>query len=149
MHWSSKIPTRYKRSAITGELHTAKRIANNFNCEVKRKVKKFLSTGFPRNFIRNTIEYFNKDKDYYVIPEWLFDEWKLIILRLLFSESDEKFAKSLIKKLVIYIHNNRKFKIVWNTRNCDGVMLESNLNHKFQWPQKGLNCEFLVYEVVT
>ena len=40
MHLSSKIPTRYKRNAITGELHRAKRIANEFNFEVKRMTKK-------------------------------------------------------------------------------------------------------------
>ena len=68
VHWSSKIPTRYKRNAITGEYHRAKRIANDFNFEVKRTTKKFLSAGYPRNVIRNTIEYFSKDKGDYVIP---------------------------------------------------------------------------------
>ena len=46
MHWSSKIPTRYKRNAITGKLHRAKSIANDFNFEVKRITKKFSSAGF-------------------------------------------------------------------------------------------------------
>ena len=49
MHWSSKILTKYKRDAITGELHRAKRIANDFNFEVKRITKKFIIAGFPRN----------------------------------------------------------------------------------------------------
>ena len=40
-------------------MHRAERIANDFNFEVKRITNKFLSAGFPRNFIRNTIEYFN------------------------------------------------------------------------------------------
>ena len=35
VHFSLKIPTRYKHNAITGELHRAKRIANNFNFLVK------------------------------------------------------------------------------------------------------------------
>ena len=102
MHLSSKIPTRYKRNAITGELHRAKRIANDFNFEVKRMTKKFLSAGFPRNFIRNTIGHFNKDKDDYIIPEWLSDERKLIILQLEFSEPNEKFTERLIKKIRIF-----------------------------------------------
>ena len=112
VHWSSKIPTRYKRNAITGELHRAKRIANDFNFEVKRIAEKFLSAGFPRNFIRNTTEYFNKDKDDYIIPEWLFDERKLIILQLPFSVSNEKFTKSPITKLVTFTNNKCKFNIV-------------------------------------
>ena len=62
----------------------------DFNFEVKRKTKMFLSAGFSRNFIRNSIENFNKDKNDYIIPEWLFDERNLIILRQLFSERNEK-----------------------------------------------------------
>ena len=111
VHWSSKIPTRYKRNVITGELHRAKRIANDFNFEVKRITKKFLLAGFPRNFIRNAIEYFNKDEDDFLIPEWLFDERKLILLRLSFSESNEKFTKSLIKNLVAFTNNNLNSKL--------------------------------------
>ena len=33
VHWSSKIPVRYKCSAITGELHQAKGIGSDFNKE--------------------------------------------------------------------------------------------------------------------
>ena len=113
MHWSSKIPTRYKHNAITGELHRTKRIANDFNFEIKCITKKFLSAGFPKNFIKNTIEHFNKDKDDYINPEWSFDERKLIILRLPFSESNEKLSKSLIKKPVIFAYKKCKFNIAW------------------------------------
>ena len=34
-----------------------------------------------------------------------------------FSESNEKFTKSLIKKLVAFANNKCKFNIVWNARN--------------------------------
>ena len=129
MHWSLKIPTRYKRNAITGELHRAKRIANDFNFEVKRITKKFLSAGFPKNFIRNTIEYFNKDEDDYIIPEWLFDKRKLIILRPPFSVSNEKFTKSFIKKLAIFTNNKCKFNIVWNTRNRSLFQIKDKVKH--------------------
>ena len=95
VHQSSKIPTRYKHNVISGELHRAKRIAKDFNFEVKSITKKFLSTGNLTDFIRNTIEYFNKDKNDYIVPEWLFDERKLIILRQPFSEPNEKFTKNL------------------------------------------------------
>ena len=36
-----------------------------------------------------------------------------------------------------------------NVLNCDGVVLEMYLDHKFQWPQKGLNRESIEYDVVT
>ena len=32
---------------------------------------------------------------------------------------------------------------------CDGAVLEIYLDHKFQWPREGFNCESLAYEVVT
>ena len=32
---------------------------------------------------------------------------------------------------------------------CDGVVLEIYLDHKFEWPQEGLNSESLAYEAVT
>ena len=55
-----------------GELHRANRIANDFNFEVKHITKKFLLAGFPRNFMRNTIEYFNKDKNNHITPDYRF-----------------------------------------------------------------------------
>ena len=36
VHWSSKIPYKYKRNAITGELHRARRTVSNFDDEIKR-----------------------------------------------------------------------------------------------------------------
>ena len=53
----SEIPIRYKGNVITGELHVAKRIANNFNFEVKHITKKFLSAGFPKNITRDITEH--------------------------------------------------------------------------------------------
>ena len=85
---------------------------------------------FSENFIRNTIEYFNKNKDDYKTPEWLFDERKLIILRLPSSESNKKFTKSLIKKLVIFTNNKCKFDVVWNTRNIRSLFqIKDNVKH--------------------
>ena len=36
VHWSSKTPFKYKRNAITGELHRARRIASDFDKETKK-----------------------------------------------------------------------------------------------------------------
>ena len=33
--------------------------------------------------------------------------------------------------------------------NCDRVVLEIYLDHKFYWTQESLNCELLAYEVLT
>ena len=37
LHWSSKIPLKYKRNTITGELHRANKTAPNFSSKMKRK----------------------------------------------------------------------------------------------------------------
>ena len=72
---------------------------------MNRITKKFLSAIFPKNFFRNTIEYFNKDKTNYIIPKWLFDERKLIILRLPFSESNKKLKKKALFKSVLNLQS--------------------------------------------
>ena len=40
VHWTSKILVRYKRNAIIGGSHRAKKIASNFGMEIKRVVVK-------------------------------------------------------------------------------------------------------------
>ena len=90
---------------MTGELHRFKRIANDINCEVKRITKKFLSAGFPRNCFRNTIECFSKDKDDFIIPQWLFCERKKIILRL---------PLSMEIKYYVYMRFQNQIKILPN-----------------------------------
>ena len=47
-YWFSKFPTKYKH-VIAVELHRAKRIGTEFNCEVKYISQKSLLTGFPRS----------------------------------------------------------------------------------------------------
>ena len=72
--------------------------------------------------------------------EWLFDERKLIILRLQFSESNEKLAKNLIKKLVIFTNNKCKFNVAWNTRNIRSIFrIKDNIEHYSCAVYKG-NC---------
>ena len=44
-HWTLKIQKRYKRSAIIGELHRAKKITSNFDIEIKRIVNKYIAAG--------------------------------------------------------------------------------------------------------
>ena len=36
VHWSSKFPINYKQNAITSELHRAKKIATDFDKELRR-----------------------------------------------------------------------------------------------------------------
>ena len=85
MHWSSKIPFRYKCDAITGVLHQAKRIASDFNKELKKIRQKYRNTGFPLKFINEIICNFGRGKAEMIIPEWIFDERKTFSVRFPYS----------------------------------------------------------------
>ena len=58
-HWSSKIPKRYKRNIINGELHRAKKISSNFDKEIIRIRDKYIKAGYPLRFINSVISSFN------------------------------------------------------------------------------------------
>ena len=99
VHWSSKIPTNYKRNAITSELHGAKKIATDFDKELRRIKTKFLHASYPVNFINDTFFRFNEEKEELLIPKWFFDETKLVVIRLPFASRNERFSKRFISKL--------------------------------------------------
>ena len=96
VHWSSKVPFKYKRNAITGELHRAKRKASDFDEETKRIRGKYTDAGYPKHVIENTIRNFNRKKDELLIPPWLFDERKHVTIRLPFSSKNENIVRILL-----------------------------------------------------
>ena len=55
---SFKIPIRYNRNAVIGELYKAKRIAPNFDEEIRRIRERYRIAGFPTNFVNETIQNF-------------------------------------------------------------------------------------------
>ena len=62
MPWSSNIPKCYKRNAINGDLHRAKRIATDFDNEIVQIKEKFLAANFPPRFINSVCnDFLNKD----------------------------------------------------------------------------------------
>ena len=62
VHWSSRIPLKYKRNAITGELHRASKIASNFSDKLKRIKIKCLQAGFPIHIINDVFRRFNQEE---------------------------------------------------------------------------------------
>ena len=47
VHWTSRIPVRYKHNAIRGELYRAKKIGSNFDIEIKHIVNKIYGCRIP------------------------------------------------------------------------------------------------------
>ena len=121
VQWSSKIPTNYKRNAITSELQRAKKIATDFDKELRRIKTKFLHDGYPVSFINDTFFRFNEEKEELLIPKWLFDETKLVVIRLPFSPRNEKFSKCFISKLQTFTNGKFRFNIIWNTRKIQSL----------------------------
>ena len=111
-HFDSKIPKRYKRNLINGELHRAKKIATNFPNEINRIKSKFKNCGYPLRFINSVITSFNEPQT--VNQE--IQEKPRIIINLPFCPENEQYSKTLIHRLDDYTQNNFIFIIVWKTR---------------------------------
>ena len=63
-------------------------------------------------------------------PKFLHKSKSQLNTSLPLSESNEKFTKSLIKKLDIFRNNKCKFKIVWNTRDIRSLFhIRDNVKH--------------------
>ena len=127
--WSSKVPKRYKRNAINGELHRAKRISSDFEQEVTRIRKKFMDVGFPQRYVDSVIRDFqspptNADDD--IIPDWLFDERQTLVIRLPFCPKNEEMSKTFVQKLETFTKGKFVFKIIWNTRNIRSLFWQKD-----------------------
>ena len=131
--WSSKVPKRYKRNAITGELHRARRIASDFEKETTRIKKKFLSVGFPSRFVESVISDFMKVPDpdeEDIIPSWLFDDRRVLTVRLPFCPKNEEISKTFVLRLEEFTQGKFIFKIIWNTRNIRSLFpLKDRVEH--------------------
>ena len=127
IHWSSKVPKRYKRNTITIDLHRAENISSNMNEEIKIIRNKFIKADYPNPFINSVInQYKNKsnretqeldDNDDFIIPPYLFEtEKQFILLKLPFCELNEQKSKDFIKKFNKFTNDSFRLAISWNTR---------------------------------
>ena len=105
--WKSKVPKHYKRNALLGELHRAKKISSNFQNEVKNIKEKFSKTNFPLRFINGVVAQFNNnmynnteinEEDEMIISAQLLEiPKKILFLQVSFCEANEKGLKKLFK----------------------------------------------------
>ena len=86
VHWTSKVPKRYKRNAINGDLNRSYQISMNFDHEKEIIRGKYHIAGFPTRFVDNASHQFqekliDKQAEYeLIIPDFLFAEPKKFIL---------------------------------------------------------------------
>ena len=115
MHWSSKVPKRYKRNAILGDLHRAKRISADFKNEKELIKQKFISAGFPLRFVDSVVRDF-QDEEPDIQPAQPNDERILYRIKLPFCEANEKLTSKFFERLNYFTGDVYKFFVVWQTR---------------------------------
>ena len=79
---------------LLGELHRAKKIASNFDIEIKSIVNKYTAARFPGRFAHTIIYNFDSGKDNLIIPHWLFEEREAFTIHLPFSRGN-KFCENI------------------------------------------------------
>ena len=130
VHWTSKIPVRYKHNAVISELHRAKKIASNFDIDIKCVVNKYTVARFPNRLVRSAIDNFDSSKDNLIIPQWLFEERKAFTIHLPLSPSNESFVKRLISKVNYFTNEKCLFNVVWKTRKEQSLFpLKDKVDH--------------------
>ena len=111
VHRSSKIPVRYKRNAITGELNRVKQIAPDFNKELKRIRQKYRNARFSLKSINETICNFERRKEEMIIPEWLFEKlMENMMKEKLFQLSSHALLR--MRNLVKYLREKSKISLM-------------------------------------
>ena len=122
LHWFSKTPVRYKRNAITGDLHRAKKISSNYFEEVEKIHKKFINAGFPEPFVSSVIDKFNipipiEEDDDVLIPPYFFDDpIPFILVEIPFCPEKERLSKHFIRKLKSFLETDCTVVVKWSTR---------------------------------
>ena len=107
VHWTSKIPKRYKQNAINADLNRAAQIASTFTEEIPTIKQKFLSADYPPRFVNSVIKQFNEKcngntQDDYIIPPDFFDVPKpLVLAEIPYCPRNETLSKRFIKKFYL------------------------------------------------
>ena len=96
--WASKVPKRYKRNAVVGDLHRAKQISSNFDQGVVKIQSKYTKANYPPRYINSIIRKFHADQhklvnsESFLIPPGMFDETKeklCLLVEIPFCEKNE------------------------------------------------------------
>ena len=90
IHWNSAVPKSYKRNAIIGDVHRAKRISCDFNYEISVKKSKYVKAGYPPKFVTSVINTCTVEKEEPIIPPQMFDERKTVHFQLPFCKTNEQ-----------------------------------------------------------
>ena len=140
-HWSSEVPTQYKRSVIKGELSRAKRISSSFQEELRRIREKFKAAGYPSKFIEAQINAFQRpdSTDEMIIPKWLFEEpRKKVFIKVPFCQKNEKAIKKIVTNIENFTNGEIDVVYTWKTTKVRSLFpLKDKVSHNSRIIYKG------------
>ena len=120
VHWSSKLPKRYKRNAIISDLNRATRIASSPADEIPKIKQKFLNADYPYRFINSVINNFQEKSegtdDYIILPGFFDVPKKVVLVDIPYCPKNEEFPKHFMKKFAAFTDNNYNIRIKWITK---------------------------------
>ena len=117
MHWSSKVPKKFKRNVINNDLDRASKISSNLEYEKEEIRKKYKNADFPKRYVESVIRQFeekrnNQNED--IISGEV--EKPFIPVKLPFCAKNENTAKHFLSKVNEFTNNSFKICVVWQTR---------------------------------
>ena len=123
-HWSSKVPKRYKRNAINGELSRASKISSDLESEKRIITTKYINAGYPPNFIKSVIRQFDEkqqkipEMEELIIPHYFFPDEELprVMIEIPYCLKNELVANHFLKKLKMFTQSRYEFLVIWKTR---------------------------------
>ena len=123
VNWKSRIPKRYKRNTINGDLYRSSKISCNIAKEISIIKTKYLNADYPIKFIDNVINQFQSaqeeknNNEEYLIPPFLFEEPKeTIMIEIPYCEQNEITSKRFINRFQELTQNRYKVFIIWKTK---------------------------------
>ena len=123
VHWSSKIPKKYKRNAVWGDLNRAYRMSSNFDKELTHIRDKFQRASFPNRFVDSIINQFkekiaeeNVEEDV-LIPKYFYESPKsFVLIEVPFSPENEELSKQFLYKFKKFTGDTYRVALNWKTK---------------------------------
>ena len=99
MHWSSKVPKKFKRNNINNDLHRAKKISSDFSTEIKEIKQKYNNADYPGRFVESVVKDFIEKEEHLERNEIRDNESKPFVpIKIPYCEKNENIAKHFLKK---------------------------------------------------
>ena len=130
----SKIPKRYKRNIISGDLYRSRKLASNFDIEIRAIKAKYNKAGYRRRFIESVIRDFitplDKDESFIILPNMFAVKKPFLLLEIPFCEQNEIASKLFIKKFHQFTGDKYDVAVTWLTKKVKSFfpVKDRNLN---------------------